>query len=77
MRFTAPESGEFAVQAKFLAIDESTTTDVHILHRGKSVFDGQIRAAEQSNTTAFDDRLTAAKDETLDFVVGWGNGTYV
>jgi alpha-galactosidase len=77
VRFTAPESGEFAVQAKFLAIDKSTTTDAHILHRGKSMFDGRIRAADESKTTAFDGKLTAAKGETLDFVVGWGNGTHV
>jgi len=77
VRFTAPESGELAVQAKFLAIDKSTTTDVHILHRGKSMFDGQIRAAHDSKTTAFDGKLTAAKGESLDFVVGWGNGTHV
>ena len=77
VRFTAPESGDFAVQAKFLAIDKSTTTDAHILHRGKSMFDGRIRAADESKTAAFDGKLIATKGEALDFVVGWGNGTHV
>jgi len=77
VRFAAPEAGEFALQAKFLAIDQSTTTDVFILHRGKSVFDGRIRAGGQGKATSFHGKLAAAKGETLDFVVGWGNGTYI
>ena len=77
VRFTPPESGEFAVRAEFLAIDQGTTTDVSILHGGKSVFDGRIRAGEQSKATSFDGKLAAAKGEPLDFVVGWGNATHV
>jgi len=76
VRFAAPEAGEFAVQAEFLAIDQSTTTDVFILHHGKSVFDGRIRAAKQKKTTSFKGKLALAKGEMLDFVVGWGNGAY-
>ena len=77
IRFTVPEASEFAVRAEFLAIDQSTTTDVFILHGGKSVFDGRIRADGQGKAVSFDGKLAAAKDETLDFVVGWGNGTHI
>jgi alpha-galactosidase len=76
VRWTAPEGGEYSVHAAFLAIDRSTTTDVHVLHRGRSVFDGRINAVGQQKQAAYDGRLTAAKGEALDFIVGWGNGTH-
>jgi len=78
VRWTAPESGQYAVQAAFLAIDQSpTTTDVHVLHRGKPVFDGWINLHGQGKRAAYDGTLSVAKGDTLDFVVGWGNGTHV
>ncbi|NQT17086.1 MAG: alpha-galactosidase, partial [Planctomycetes bacterium] len=77
VRFASPESGKFAVEAEFLAVDERATTDVFVLDRGKSVFEGRIRAEEQVKTTSFDGMLTVDKGDALDFVVGWGNGTYI
>lgn len=77
VRWTAPEAGEYAVQATFLAIDQSTTTDVHVLHRGRSLYDSWVNLQGQGKQVTYDGKLTAAKGETLDFVVGWGNGTYV
>ncbi len=77
VRFAAPESGEYRVEAQFAAIDRDTTTDVFILHRGGSVFDGRIRTDGGEKAASFQGKLTAKKGETLDFVVGWGNGEYV
>lgn len=77
VRWTAPEAGEYAVQAAFLAIDKDTTTAAHILHGNRSVFDGRINLNGQGKRVEYDGRLTVAKGDTLDFVVGWGNGTHI
>ena len=77
VRWTAPEAGKYAVHAVFLAIDRDTTTDVHVLHGGRSVFDAAINAAGQGRQVTHDGRLALAKGDTLDFVVGWGNGTHI
>jgi alpha-galactosidase len=77
VRFTAPEAGEYAVQAAFLAIDQSTTTDVHVLHGGKSAFDGWVNLHGQGKQTPYAGKLTLGKGEALDFIVGWGNGSHV
>ena len=77
VRFTAPQAGQYTVRATFLAIDKKTTTDVHVLHHGRSVFGGSIRAENDKKMSKYDNRLTLAKGDTLDFVVGWGNGTHI
>ena len=44
VRFTAPEAGEsMRCKPQFLAIDQNTTTDVHMLHHAKSV----VRRSDQ------------------------------
>ncbi|NQU23780.1 MAG: alpha-galactosidase [Candidatus Nealsonbacteria bacterium] len=77
VRFTVPQAGDYSAQASFLAIDKKATTDVYVLHRGRSVFDGSIRAEDDRKLSKYDKRLTLAKGDTLDFVVGWGNGTHI
>jgi len=77
VRFTAPEAGAYAVRARFLGIDQSTTTDVHVLDRGQSVFDGMINVAGQESETEYEGQVSLAKGDPLDCVVGWGNGTHV
>jgi alpha-galactosidase len=77
VRFTAPESGDYSVHAAFLAIDRDTTTNVHVLHGGRSVFDARINLGGHGRRVTHDGRLTVAKGDTLDFVVGWGNGTHI
>jgi alpha-galactosidase len=77
VRFTAAESGEHSVRATFLAIDQKTTTDVHVLHGGRPLFDGLINLGGQGRQTAYDGKVTTTKGDTLDFVVGWGNGNYI
>jgi alpha-galactosidase len=77
VRFTAPESGEHAVQAAFLAIDPSATTDVHVQKGGQSVFDGWLNLHRQAKRTTYVGKLVLSKGETLDFIVGWGNDTHI
>ncbi len=77
VRWTAPDAGEYSVKTTFLGIDQSTTTDVHILHGVRSVYDGWIGLQGQGKRADFEGKITAAKGDTLDFVVGWGNGAYV
>jgi alpha-galactosidase len=77
VRFTAPEAGQYAVQTAFLGIDESTTTEVHVLQAGESAFDGWVNLRGQGKKTTYEGQLALGKGETLDFVVGWGNGSHV
>jgi alpha-galactosidase len=77
VRFTVPETGSYAVHTTFLAIDQSTTTDVHVLTRGRPVFDGWIHLNGQGKQAKYDGTIAAEKGDVLDSVVGWGNGTHV
>jgi alpha-galactosidase len=76
VRWTGLTTGEYAVQAEFLAIDEQTTTDVHVLHGGRSVFTDRINLDGRGRRAVYEGTLKLAQGGTLDFVVGWGNGTH-
>jgi alpha-galactosidase len=78
VRWTAAQAGEIAIDATFLAIDaQGTTTDVHVLHAGQPLFAGWINLHDQGPKATYAGKVTVAKGDTLDFVVGWGNGTHV
>jgi len=77
VRWTAPEAGEYEVKSTFLAIDQSTTTAVYVLHGGEPVFSGWINLQGLGRQAVYDGKLAVAKGDTLDFVVGWGNQTHV
>ena len=76
LRWTAPDSGECLVTVTFVGLDHGggTTTDVHVLHNGTSIFDGLING--YLDEESFSDTISAAPDDTVDFDVGFGNGTY-
>jgi alpha-galactosidase len=76
VRWTAPEAGEHSIHAAFSAIDPKATTDVHVLHRGQPLFDGWINLHGEGKRVSFDRKITVAKGDVVDFVVGWGNGSY-
>jgi alpha-galactosidase len=76
VRWTAPVDGEFSLQGRFIAIDPDNTTEVHVLHDGRSVFKDRINLDGRGTTAVFDQKLKVAKGEPLDFVLGWGNGTH-
>ena len=80
VRFTAPTTGLFTINSTFggrdtgsTASSRGTTTDVHVLLNNVSLFDGEVTGfgATQSFSTT---RLLSFGD-TLDFVVGIGDGT--
>jgi len=77
VRWTAPENDSFKVAAKFIDISEQrATTDVHVLHNGKVLFDGYLNVNGEARESLFSDSLKLQKGDTLTFVVGYGNSHY-
>ena len=74
-RWTAPAADRYAIAATFTGLAKATT-DVHILHNGRPKFDVLLNVAGSPNTTTHTGELALSKGDTLDFVVGWGNGSY-
>lgn len=76
LRFMAPETGSYSLNAQFVGLDSNpTTTDVHVLTNGFSLFDSFINLNAVGNSTSYSN-LSLALDagEFLDFAVGRGNG---
>ena len=76
VRWTAPQAGQATVAATFASIAERATTDVHVLHNGKAVFDSFINVRGCGATAAHSAGLAVQTGDTLDFAVGYGNGNY-
>ena len=76
VRWTAPEAGEVEVAGKFVGLSEKATTDVHVLHNGKPLFDGLLNLSGSPNEAPFSKKVTVAQGDTIDGVVGVGNGSY-
>ena len=64
------------LEGTFAGIAQRTTTDVHVLHNGRSVYDGWINVEGQGNESLFSKSLALARGDTVDFAVGFGNGFY-
>lgn len=78
LRWTAPlaVAATIDVSGFFVGIDRfPTTTDAHILLNGTSLFDTAITTF--GTASQFDLPLAVAPGDTLDFAVGYGNGSYV
>ena len=75
VRWTAPAADRYRVAAAFTGLNKATT-DVHLFHKGRSQFAAQLNLGGNPNTATHTYELTLARDDTLDFVVGWGNGNY-
>jgi hypothetical protein len=75
-RFTAPQSGTYALSVTFTGIDvDGTTTDVHVLENGVSLFAGNINGYGATQT--YSTILTLGSGGIVDFAVGFGlNGNY-
>lgn len=82
VRFTAPVPGTYKINAQFEGIHVWSTTDVHVLHNGTSLFDADIdgyggdpafRKVEGANPTAqFSGQLEMRANDTVTFAVGYG-----
>ena len=76
VRWTAPAAGACTVSAGFAGIAQGATTDIHIRHKALAVYDGFINLEGQANETSVAKTLSVQGGDTLDFVVGRGNGDY-
>ncbi len=76
IRWTAPQSGEYGLSALFRGIAQEATVDVHVLHNGTAVFSELLNLEGRGNECIWEQGLEVAAGDTLDFVVGWGNGSH-
>jgi hypothetical protein len=83
VRFVAPRAGNYSVNAKFVGIHYGlSTTDVHVLKNGSSVFDADINgyggdpafhAVEGSNPRAeYSGQMQLKANDRITFAVGYG-----
>ncbi len=77
VRWTAPQAGTVSVRAVFSAIDQQTTTDVHLLHNGTAMFNELLRLDGRGPRAEYQGELPVAVGDHLDCVVGWGNGSHI
>lgn len=77
VRLTAPTDGSYSVRARFLAIDQQTTTAVYIRQGNKAIFDGLICLDGRGPEATYSGQITLKAGEPLDFIVGFGNGSYI
>jgi uncharacterized repeat protein (TIGR01451 family) len=75
LRWTAPRSGEVEFSASFSGAD-STSTDVHVLLNETAIpdCDGNVNGFGAGPT--FSKSLVVEAGDTIDFVVGFGNGNF-
>jgi hypothetical protein len=76
IRWTAPSSGTFSINATFSGLSAlGDTADVHILHNGVSFFDAAVVGSPSPATYSGLQSITAG--DTITFAVGFGsNGNY-
>jgi hypothetical protein len=75
VRWTAPEPGLVSIASAFTGQGARTTTDVHVLHNGLSIFDGLVEGF--GNGTNFETSFTVLQADTIDFAVGYGSNSYI
>jgi subtilisin-like proprotein convertase family protein len=77
IRYTCTNSDVYRVSAIFSGADFTgpTTTDIHVLFNGVSIFDGIV--SEFGSGPSFETNLTLNAGQFIDFVVGYGtNNTF-
>jgi|KBSMisStandDraft_5_1062788.scaffolds.fasta_scaffold538398_2 hypothetical protein len=79
LRWTAPRNDAVSIRSVFDGFDfvGPTSTDVHVLHNGSSLFDDDVQGFGGSSAVTFNSVLTVAQGDTIDFAVGFGrNGSF-
>ena len=79
VRWTAPAAGDYSVKAVFDSADwiRGATTDVHVLHNGAAIFNGVVSGGFGPGTgPTFMDTISLGAGDTIEFVVGFGNGSF-
>lgn len=76
VRFTAATSGSYSVDAAFRSLrlgGPDTTTDVHVLVNGTSVFSGAINGHYSDGEVPYQATLSLKACDTVDLAVGYGS----
>lgn len=81
VRWTCPADGQYSVTATWTGLSgwnysPPTTTDVHLLQNGASIFDGGINVNGGGNVAAVSASIALVAGDVLDFVVGDGGVSY-
>jgi hypothetical protein len=81
-RWTAPIAGTYRVQATFTGLSgfngsPHTTTDVHVQRAGVDVLANTVDAYGAAAATCDATVMDVGQGDTLDFAVGYGNGSYL
>jgi hypothetical protein len=76
VRWTAPAGGKAVIDAVFSSIAERATTDVHVLYNGTPLFGALINLEGGGPAAEHQAEVELSTGDTVDFVVGWGNGDY-
>jgi hypothetical protein len=81
-RFVAPVAGTYKISAQFAGVHVWSTTDVHVLHNGTSLFDADIdgyggdpafRKVEGTSPAAtYSGQIELKANDTVTFAVGYG-----
>lgn len=73
VRYVAPLTGDVFIASMFASQDlAGTTTDVHVLLNGASVFDDFVEGIAGTSTVSFSRGFSLNSGDTLDFAVGFG-----
>jgi hypothetical protein len=82
VRFVAPVAGTYKISAQFAGIHVWSTTDVHVLHNGTSLFDADIdgyggdpafrKVQGASPTAEYSGQIEMESNDTVTFAVGFG-----
>ncbi len=76
VRWTCPAAGTYRIAVTWRSIAERATTDVHLLHNRAVLHAGLIHVNGAGAESAFAGERALAQGDTLDVVVGFGNGNY-
>jgi hypothetical protein len=76
VRWTAAADDQVELAAAFRSIAERATTDVHVLHNGRALFNGFINLQGSGMESKFAKALRVRAGDTIDCVCGYGNGDY-
>jgi fibronectin type 3 domain-containing protein len=73
LRFTVPETAHYRIKGQFKTLDGGNA-DVHILVDNAATFNSTVVGL--GDVKRFTQTRELVAGQTVDFVVGWGNGTY-
>ena len=76
VRWIAPADDKVELSTAFSSIAERATTDVHVLHNGKPLYDGLINVKDAGPKQSFNSSVEVKAGDTIDCVCGRGNNDY-